>query len=53
MASSYIVVVPLLMYLVMKSELTPQEICMNSITMFRAGVETVRCLRRKKELDIV
>ncbi|XP_078380880.1 cytochrome P450 10-like isoform X2 [Oculina patagonica] len=32
--------VPLLTYLIMKGELTPQEISMNSITMFRAGVET-------------
>lgn len=32
--------VPLLTYLIMKGELTPEEINMNSIGMFRAGVET-------------
>ncbi|KAL9965305.1 hypothetical protein ACROYT_G029084 [Oculina patagonica] len=32
--------VPLLTYLIMKGELTPQEININAITMFRAGVET-------------
>ncbi|XP_078380883.1 cytochrome P450 10-like isoform X2 [Oculina patagonica] len=32
--------VPLLTYLIMKGELTPQEISMNSISMFRAGVDT-------------
>ena len=39
----YNAAVPLLTYLIMKGELTPQEINMNSISMFRAGVETVRC----------
>ena len=34
--------VPLLTYLIMKEELTPKEINMNAISMFRAGVETVR-----------
>ena len=33
--------VSLLTYLLMKGELTPEEINMNSIGMFRAGVETV------------
>ena len=33
--------VSLLSYLLMKGELTPEEINMNSIGMFRAGVETV------------
>jgi len=32
--------VPLLTYLILKGELTPQEINVNSIFMFRAGVET-------------
>ncbi|KAL9965313.1 hypothetical protein ACROYT_G029094 [Oculina patagonica] len=33
-------VVPLLTYLIMKGELTPQEININSISMFTAGVDT-------------
>ena len=37
----YIAGVSLLTYLLMKGELTPEEINMNSIGMFRAGVETV------------
>ena len=37
----YISAVPLLTYLLMKGELTPEEINMNSIGMFRAGVDTV------------
>ena len=37
----FIAGVSLLTYLLMKGELTPEEINMNSIGMFRAGVETV------------
>ena len=37
----FIAGVSLLTYLLMKGELSPEEINMNSIGMFRAGVETV------------
>ena len=37
----FIAGVSLLTYLLMKGELTPEEVNMNSIGMFRAGVETV------------
>ena len=37
----FIAGVSLLTYLLIKGELTPEEINMNSIGMFRAGVETV------------
>jgi len=34
-----------LTYLILKGELTPQEINVNSIFMFRAGVETVNTVK--------
>ena len=37
----FVIAVPMLAYLIMKGDLTPKEISVNSIFMFRAGVETV------------
>ena len=41
MLIDYFVVVPLLTYLIVKGEFTPEEININAIGMFRAGVDTV------------
>lgn len=37
----FVIAVSMLAYLIMKGDLTPKEISVNSIFMFRAGVESV------------